>query len=184
MIDLSTFTLDDVMALGPCHARSWVERRFATLGRDTATALDVLTLCIAGQVTPNDCFWLVLREEWVPSRLLRLFACDCAERALTREREAGREPDPRSWQAVEVARQHADGQTTDAELAAARAAARAAAGAAGAAAWAAAGAAAGDAWDAAGDAAWDAAGAAAGDAERLWQIQHLREMLIEEQADE
>jgi hypothetical protein len=37
-------------------------------------------------------------------RTARLFACDCAERALLREREAGREPDERAWQAVRVAR--------------------------------------------------------------------------------
>ena len=37
------------------------------------------------------------------------WACDCAERALLREREAGREPDIHSWKAVEVARQYAQG---------------------------------------------------------------------------
>jgi nucleoid-associated protein YgaU len=35
---------------------------------------------------------------------LRTFAVKCAERALTRERERGREPDPRSWEAVRIAR--------------------------------------------------------------------------------
>ena len=35
---------------------------------------------------------------------LRTFAADCAERALERERAAGREPDPRSWAAVAAAR--------------------------------------------------------------------------------
>src|SRR3990167_8351842 len=37
-------------------------------------------------------------------RELRHFAIDCAERALTREREEGREPDPRSWAAIEAAK--------------------------------------------------------------------------------
>ena len=72
---------------------------------------------------------------------LHLFACWCAERALKAERKAGREPDARSWAALEVKRRWIAGEATDAELAAARAAARAAvgaAGAAGAAAWAAA----------------------------------------------
>ena len=46
----------------------------------------------------------------------RLFACDCAERALLREREAGREPDDRSWNAVRVAREYAMGRATDEEL--------------------------------------------------------------------
>ena len=52
-------------------------------------------------------------------RELRLFACDCAERALTREREAGREPDPRSLDAIEVDRRYANGQASVSELAAA-----------------------------------------------------------------
>lgn len=60
-------------------------------------------------------------------RELRLFAIACAERALLRERKAGREPDPRSWAALDVARQYADGNATAAQLAAAaQAAARAA----------------------------------------------------------
>ena len=37
------------------------------------------------------------------------WACDCAERALLREREAGREPNIHSWKAVEVARKYAQG---------------------------------------------------------------------------
>ncbi len=129
------------------------------------------------------------------AQIARLFACDCAERALNREREHGREPDARSWESIAVARRFARGGATQTELdaagdaagaaawaaawAAARAAARAAAGAAAgaavrdaarAAAWAAAGA-------AARDAAWAAAGAAAGaaarDAERHWQTNRL-----------
>jgi hypothetical protein len=121
------------------------------------------------------------------TKQLRVFACDCAERALTRERAAGREPDRRSWEAVVVARRHLAGEATDAELDAARAAARDAArdaawdaaraaardaawDAARAAAWAA-------AWDAARAAAWAAAWAAARDDERDWQRQRLAKLL-------
>jgi len=96
-------------------------------------------------------------------RTARLFACDCAERALLRERAVGREPDKRAWDATEVARRYAAGGATSEELAAARDAARdAARAAAGSAAWSA-------ARDAARDAAWDAAGAA----ERKWQTERL-----------
>jgi hypothetical protein len=53
----------------------------------------------------------------------RLFACDCAERALLRESERGREPDPRCWESIAVARRFVRGEATQVELTAARAAA-------------------------------------------------------------
>ena len=101
---------------------------------------------------------------------LRAFACEVAEEALTKERERGREPDARSWEAIAVARRYTGGEVSKEELdaasAAAWAAARAAASAAARdAAWAAARAAASAAARAAAwDAAWAAASAAAWDA--------------------
>lgn len=86
-------------------------------------------------------------------RELRLFACDCAERALQREGEAGREPERRCWNAIAVARRFAHGEATSSELATASAAAWDAAYAADRAAAA--------TWDAARDAAWAAATATA-----------------------
>ena len=58
------------------------------------------------------------------SRLQRLFACDCADRAFTKERFFGREPDPRSVAAVSVARMFASGLATRDELFAAYSAAQ------------------------------------------------------------
>ena len=52
----------------------------------------------------------LLVEHADASRELRLFAADCAEHALLRERFVGREPDQRSWDAVEVVRQFARGE--------------------------------------------------------------------------
>jgi len=111
---------------------------------------------------------------------LHEFACWCAEQALIREREAGREPDPRSWAAIEAKRKWLCGEISDKELAAAWDAAWAAARAAArAAAWAAARAAAGaTAWDAA----WAAAGATAWDAAWAEQNAKLEEMLLEMKA--
>ena len=110
----------------------------------------------------------------------RLFAADCAEGALLGERASGREPDERSWAAVDAARRFARGEIRSAALSAAweaaldaAAAARVAArdtakAAAAAAARAARAAAAAATWGAAGDAAkaaaWDAAEAASWDA--------------------
>ena len=56
-----------------------------------------------------------LIEQANPS-MQRLFACDCAERALLRERAEGREPHRDSWEAVRVARMFAEGRATEGEL--------------------------------------------------------------------
>ena len=90
-------------------------------------------------------------------RVLRLWGCDCAERALQRANVT----DKRSWDAIKVSRDYANGKATKDELSAARDAARAAA------------------WDAAWAAARDAAWAAARDAEISWQKEHLDEMMEE-----
>jgi hypothetical protein len=132
-------------------------------GGKPMSVCDVLRLPIPGA----DRLWVVLHEGLLPNSIYREFAAMCADIALTAERDAWREPDPRSWAAVDVALRHAAGMATDEELVAARdaagdaarAAARAAAcDATWAAAWAAAGAAARAAAGAAARAAaWDAA---------------------------
>ena len=172
-------TPDLVMSWRPCGAwtRDRVEAAFAGRSR-----MALPTLLGRTDIPGEDRIWVALREDVLSPRILRHFACDCAERALLRERERGREPDPRSWRAVEVARRYADGLATREELtaawAAARTAARTAAGvAAGAAAWAAARTAARTAAGAAAGAAAWAAGVAAGVAEHEWQCAHLAEML-------
>ena len=100
------------------------------------------------------------------TKLLRIFACDCAERVLPiYEKQCPKDTRPR--QAIEVSRRFANGQATQEGLAAAEAAAWAAT-------WAAAGAA---VTRAAARAAAGAARAAAGAAEREWQAQRLRELL-------
>jgi hypothetical protein len=151
----TTITADLVMSWHPCekYTRERVEE---LCGGKALSVSDVLSLPIPGA----DRLWVVLREGMLPDSVYREFAAMCADIALTAERDAGREPDPRSWAAVDVALRHAAGMATDEELAAARDAARDAA-------WAAARAAArAAAWDAARDAARDAAWAAAWDAAR------------------
>ena len=112
-------TVDDVMAWEPCeqYTRERIAQLFA--GREHLSAVDILKLDIPVQ----DRFWAVLREDLIPAPILHEFACWCAVQALLREREAGREPDPRSWAAIEVKRQWLRGEATNSELAAARAAA-------------------------------------------------------------
>ena len=112
---------------------------------------------------------IVRRLDTWNERTARLFACDCAERALPIfEREVPGDLRPR--QTIETARRFANGQATEADRAAARdaawdAARDAAMDAARDAAWAA-------AWAAARAAAWDAAWAAAWDA--AWEAQNER----------
>lgn len=78
--------------------------------------------------------------------ILHEFACRVAEQALTREREAGREPDPSSWAAIEAKRRWLRGEISDFDLDADWSAARAASGVS---AWS-------SAWSAARVSAWDA----------------------------
>ena len=61
------------------------------------------------------------------ARLLREFACDVAEESLLAERSAGREPDPRLFDAISVMRRFMAGDATEAERSAAWSAAKSAA---------------------------------------------------------
>ena len=166
-----TATIADVLSWYPCdHYDEHRIRELAT-GRESFTALDVLTLDIPIQ----DRFWVVLRPELIDERTLHLFMCDCAEHVLPLfEREHPDDDRPR--RAIEIARRYARGEATRAELAAASSAAWDAAYAA---AWDAASAASAAAC-AARDAAWDASAAAcaaASAAEIKWQLDRLVEML-------
>jgi hypothetical protein len=130
----------------------------------------------------SDTLWAIDNMIDGGDKIIRLFACDCAEHVL--HFFEGKYPnDKRVRDCIYTARRFAAGTATIEELNAARAAAweaaRDAARDARAAAWAA-------AWAAAGDAAGDAAGAAAGAAdwaagaaEEKWQIERLTEYLNE-----
>jgi len=112
-------------------------------------------------------------------RELRIFACDCAERALQREQRRRQELDACSWEAVGVARAFADGKASKEDLVIARDAAGAAAAeaAVGGAAAAGAIAAAGDVAAGAAVGAAAAAGDVAWDAGVAWQTKHLAKLL-------
>ena len=120
-----TITVADIRRWHPCYdpacyvAEDW-----------SGTALDVLRRT---DVPAADRLWVVLREEVLDARTLRLFAVWCARRALALIAH----PDARSVAACDVAERYANGKATSAELAAYAAA-----------------------YDAADDAAYDAARAA------------------------
>ena len=176
-------TINQVMDWEPCE--EYTRERVAKLygRRKYLNALQILDLDIPAE----DRIWAVCHEELVDPTTLRLFACREAELALNRVKRRGGKVDPRSREAIRVARRYARGQATDEELAAAEAAATAAAAGATWAAWAAwaaeaAWAAAEASWAAAWAAAWaaESAAMAAGAAEAAaWaaQVRRLRRML-------
>jgi hypothetical protein len=98
-------TVDDIMAERPCD--DYTREVVAELVGDGITAVQ----CAALDIPLSDRLWGLVYV-WLDDRQCRLFAADCAERALLCARAAGREPDERSWQAVRVAR----GEATDKEL--------------------------------------------------------------------
>ena len=116
-------TIKQVLSWGPCenYTRERIEELFT--GRKTVAVQDILSM----DIPARDRLWAVLREELVPATILHEFMCWCAEQALVREREAGREPDPRSWAAIEAKRAWLRGEIDGKVLAAARDAAWAAA---------------------------------------------------------
>jgi len=144
---MKQITLQEIRELNPCYDPA----KF--LPEDwTGTVVDILNVedCPA-----EDRIWVVLREEFIDAKTLRLFAVWCAREAL----KLVENPDVRSIEACNVAERYANGEATDEELSAAAWAASAAwAGSAARAAWAA----------SAGSAAW--AGSAA-------QIKQLVKML-------
>lgn len=120
---MKRITIDDVMSTSPCnppYTREYVTELF-----DGKKYVYPLTILKDDRIPAEDKLWLLLRDGWLPDRIMHLAACDFAEAALLREREAGREPDERSWNAIKVKRDWLDGKATDEEYAAARDAARA-----------------------------------------------------------
>ena len=108
-------TIDQVLSWKPCkeYTLERIERLFA--GRETVNVHDVLAM----DISDADKLWAVLREELIPAETLHEFACRVAEKALLAEREAGKEPDERSWAAIDAKRKWLKGEATDEELASA-----------------------------------------------------------------
>jgi hypothetical protein len=95
------------------------ERIAALVPPEGLTPLQVLGL----DIPAADRLWVVLREEVIPARQLREFACDIVEEACRKNGVTN----ARSYAAIETARRFARGEATADELASARGAARGAA---------------------------------------------------------
>ena len=117
---MKTVTVEQFRKFGPCWLETVEGRgKFARIAaiKNEWTALDVLNL---PDVSVQDKFWSVLREEFIDAPILHEFACRCAEYALSFVES----PDPRSIAAIEAKRKWLCGKITDAELDAARGEAR------------------------------------------------------------
>jgi hypothetical protein len=107
-------TLEDLKAWDACYLHDGRDDLLRALFIKPVSVIDLLTRTDGGWagVSLQDRLWVVLRSDVLSDRILRLFACNCAERALARMPN----PDPRSVQAVAVARRFALGQATSEEL--------------------------------------------------------------------
>lgn len=111
-----------------CYLQDGRTELLQRLFAEPVTIRDVLTRCDGewALVSPVDRLWVATRPGVLPDRVLRLASFDTIERILRDERSAGREPDARSWAAIEGGRRYVVGELTAAVFASVRAAARAA----------------------------------------------------------
>lgn len=113
---MKNITMTKVLSWGPCGCYTKDDAALLRRFLPPRRGLTPLEICDLTEVPVADRLWVLLREEVIPARELRLLACRWAEEALWRERRAGREPDPRSWAAIEVSRRYADENATQQEL--------------------------------------------------------------------
>jgi len=113
---MKIITVEAIMAAGPCP--NYPEHRVCELIEGGKTPREIAD---AEDVPIKDRYWALAMT--LPARHQRMLACSVAEWALQRERACGRDPDARSWAAIEVSRRYADGLATNDELAIARRAA-------------------------------------------------------------
>ncbi|MDI1429138.1 hypothetical protein [Polyangium sorediatum] len=72
--------------------------------------LDLLTVLADGSIPADERLTQAIGAGSIPASVLLRFACDCADRALEKEREARREPEVSSVEAVRRTRQWIEGQ--------------------------------------------------------------------------
>ena len=102
-------TFDQVQSFLPCS--KYKDRDYVlslTGGRDEIEVSEIAALTIPERHK----MWLLIKILGTTKNSKKhklMLACDCAERALQREKEAGRKTDARSWTAVEVTREYAMG---------------------------------------------------------------------------
>ena len=115
-----TATLDDLAEWRPCWGMD--DARIQTLaGKRKRFNSKQLTL-LRGSFPEADWQWLAVKFllHCGKDKVVYEFASRCSRHALEAERAAGREPDPRSWAAVEASLGFSQGTVESAALSAAR----------------------------------------------------------------
>ena len=116
---IRSIAIQDLQNWGLCHEYSLTRvekiQKEVKLGK-RATA-KTLYRRLYGVIPDTDLIWLLCHKPLLSERQLRLFAADCAARALLLEYRAGRKPDKRSYAAVRAARLFAYGKISASELA-------------------------------------------------------------------
>jgi len=109
--EMKTFTIGDIRKWDACYDPA----KYLPEGWK-GDAIDILRI---DDCPAKDRLWVVLREECIDARTLRLFAVWCAREALKHVKN----PDARIIEVCDVAERYAKGEATRDELNAARAAA-------------------------------------------------------------
>ena len=119
---MNKVTIDQVLAWEPCenYDRSFIKQLFN--GRESLNTQDILELAIPTE----DKMWAFLRPEFLSEKSMRLFAANCAEHVLNYFEDKYPE-DTRPREAIQAARDFAEGKIGIEELEVAREAAWAAA---------------------------------------------------------
>jgi hypothetical protein len=106
MTKLPTLTYQQIVGMGPCaahHPDKYIPKTWE------GTVIDLMDLPNVAATEKLWVLWRVLDE-----RLLRFFAADCADRALTYP--ANYTPDPRTLEAIRVVKLYAAGNASRDEL--------------------------------------------------------------------
>lgn len=111
---MNKITVEKIKSWGPCLSDVALSEIIDATGfNGSATPLEIARCEV---IKPDHRLWILLREEIIPEMELHKLGCKFAERALRRERKAGREPHPDSWKAVKIKRLWIKGKATDKEL--------------------------------------------------------------------
>lgn len=122
MKNLPKVTPEEILSWQPCESYDLKKIKKLFGRKKKANALDILN---CEEISIEDRFWVVLREEMLSERILRLFAISCAEHVLPIfEKKYPEDRRPRT--AIDAAKKYLMGEITKEELDAAGAVAGAA----------------------------------------------------------